>query len=516
MHDETPAGTSARMHETTTENEAALDLVLDYSRKRLTARDLPLDKSVSSADLRRLAPPAVTEDGIGAARALAVFEHVLAPACITTDHPRYLSFIPSAPSKAAAAFDIVVSASALYGGSWLEGAGAVHAENEVLRWLADEFGLPAGSGGVFVQGGTLGNLSALVAAREDARGRGTAPGRWAVVCSAEAHSSIASAARVMDVDVVAVAPGEDGVLRGDAVRAALDEHGERVFAVVATAGSTNFGIVDDLAGIAEVTTERGTWLHVDGAYGLAGRLSTRRREVFAGLEHADSVIVDPHKWLFAPFDACALIYRDPERGRRAHTQHAEYLDTLTETKDWSPSDFAAHLTRRPRGLPTWFLAGDLRGPGLPGGDRRGHRPGGRDRPGHRRAPGTVPRARAAVVRRGVRARGLDEGRLRRLVGAAAGRAARVRDAEQPPGPPQRAVRDRQPAHDDRGPHRDPGHDELTARPHTRRSASTSARATDPSSASSSVQNSSGECETPVGFRVKSMAVGTRSARTPAS
>lgn len=358
MHDETSAGTSARMHETTTENEAALDLVLDYSRKRLTARDLPLDKSVSSADLRRLAPPAVTEDGIGAARALAVFEHVLAPACITTDHPRYLSFIPSAPSKAAAAFDIVVSASALYGGSWLEGAGAVHAENEVLRWLADEFGLPAGSGGVFVQGGTLGNLSALVAAREDAReaarARGTVPGRWAVVCSAEAHSSIASAARVMDVDVVAVAPGEDGVLRGDAVRAALDEHGDRVFAVVATAGSTNFGIVDDLAGIAEVTTEQGTWLHVDGAYGLAGRLSTRRREVFAGLEHADSVIVDPHKWLFAPFDACALIYRDPERGRRAHTQHAEYLDTLTETKDWSPSDFAAHLTRRPRGLPTWF------------------------------------------------------------------------------------------------------------------------------------------------------------------
>ena len=351
MPDET---TAQRMHEVTRENEAVLDLVLDYARNRLTAPDLPLDKAVSSADLRRLAPPAVTEAGIGAARAMAVFEHVLAPACITTDHPRYLSFIPSAPSKAAAAFDIVVSASALYGGSWLEGAGAVHAENEVLRWLADEFGLPAGSGGVFVQGGTLGNLSALVAAREDARSRGAAVGRWAVVCSAEAHSSIASAARVMDVDVVAVAPGEDGVLRGDAVRAALQEHGDRVFAVVATAGSTNFGIVDDLAGIAAVTAERGTWLHVDGAYGLAGRLSTRHRDVFDGLEHADSVIVDPHKWLFAPFDACALIYRDPERGRRAHTQHAEYLDTLTETKDWSPSDFAAHLTRRPRGLPTWF------------------------------------------------------------------------------------------------------------------------------------------------------------------
>jgi len=174
------------------------------------------------------------------------------------------------------------------------------------------------------------------------------------VCSAEAHSSIASAARVMDVDVVPVAPGEDGMLRGDAVRAALEEHGASVFAVVATAGSTNFGIVDDLASISALKDEHDFWLHVDGAYGLAAMLSPLARDRFAGVERADSVIVDPHKWLFAPFDACALIYRDPETGRRAHTQHAEYLDTLTETSEWSPSDYAAHLTRRPRGLPLWF------------------------------------------------------------------------------------------------------------------------------------------------------------------
>ena len=284
---------------------------------------------------------------------------MLAPACITTDHPQYLSFIPTAPTKAATAFDLVVSASAVYGGSWLEGAGAVYAENEVLAWLAGEFGLPATAGGVFVQGGTLGNLSALVAAREHARfalrTAGTdAPGRWKVVCSAEAHSSIASAARVMDVDVVPVAPGADGMLRGDAVRAALEEHGASVFAVVATAGSTNFGIVDDVASIAALKEEFDFWLHVDGAYGLAAMLSPLARHRFAGVEHADSVIVDPHKWLFAPFDACALIYRDPETGRRAHTQHAEYLDTLTETSEWSPSDYAAHLTRRARGLPLWF------------------------------------------------------------------------------------------------------------------------------------------------------------------
>ncbi|TGY38554.1 aminotransferase class V-fold PLP-dependent enzyme [Microbacterium laevaniformans] len=350
---------AARMHDVTAETRRIVDLVLDYSRERLLAQDTPLDKPLPAAELSRLAGRTISEEGVGAERALGVFTHVLAPACITTDDPRYLSFIPTAPTKAAAAFDLVVSASALYGGSWLEGAGAVHAENEVLRWLADEFGLPASAGGVFVQGGTLGNLSALVAAREAARAHradagAAAPTRWAVVCSSQAHSSIASAARVMDVDVITVPTDADGVLRGEAVAAVLADVHERVFAVVATAGSTNFGIVDDIDGVAAAAHAHGIWLHVDGAYGLAGMLSPLARHLYAGVEQADSVIVDPHKWLFAPFDACALIYRDPEQGRRAHTQHAEYLDTLTDRSDYSPSDYAAHLTRRARGLPLWF------------------------------------------------------------------------------------------------------------------------------------------------------------------
>lgn len=350
---------AARMHEVSDETTDLVDLVLEYSRQRIMSRDTPLDKPVPEAELRSLAGGSIVEGGIGAERALALFENVLAPACITTDHPQYLSFIPTAPTKAATAFDLVVSASAVYGGSWLEGAGAVFAENEVLAWLAAEFGLPATAGGVFVQGGTLGNLSALVAAREQARDAvissgAPVPTRWKIVCSAEAHSSIASAARVMDVDVVAVAPSASGPLSGPAVRAALDEHGDAVFAVVATAGSTNFGIVDDIASIAALKDDFAFWLHIDGAYGLAGMLSPVARHRFTGVQRADSVIVDPHKWLFAPFDACALIYRDPAAGRRAHTQHAEYLDTLTETSEWNPSDYAAHLTRRARGLPFWF------------------------------------------------------------------------------------------------------------------------------------------------------------------
>lgn len=350
---------AVRMHAASPESTAIIDAVLDYSRRRMLAADVPLDKPQSEAELHRLVGATISDAGLGATRALSVFEHILAPACLTTSHPLYLSFIPTAPTMAAIAFDLVVSASGLYGGSWLEGAGAVHAENEVLSFLAKEFGLPDTAGGVFVQGGTIGNLSALVAAREAARDRLLAAGkelppRWKIVCSVEAHSSNKSAARVMDADVLLVPAGDDGVLRADAVREALAAHGDEICAVVATGGSTNFGIVDDIAGIAALKDEFDFWLHIDGAYGLTAMLSPAARGIFAGVERADSVIVDPHKWLFAPFDCCALIYREPEAGRRAHTQHAEYLDTLTDGDDFSPSDYSIQLTRRPRGLPLWF------------------------------------------------------------------------------------------------------------------------------------------------------------------
>ncbi len=351
--------TPDRMHAISGETRSTVEEVLDYARRRAVYEDVPLDKPLTPRDLSRLASGSITASGIGARRATALFENVLAPACVTTDHPGYLSFIPSAPTKAAIAFDLVVSASSVYGGSWMEGSGAVFAENEVLHWLAAEFGLPLGAGGVFMQGGTIGNLSALVTARDAARRRNRDagrpdPARWAVVCSAEAHSSIKSAAAVMDVDVVGAAPGDDGRLRGDAVERALAEHPDSVFAVVATAGTTNFGIVDDIASIAAVAKARDIWLHVDGAYGLAAMLVERMRPAFEGVELADSLIVDPHKWLFAPFDACALIYRDPTAARVAPTQKAEYLDTLTETADWNPSDLGIQLTRRARGLPLWF------------------------------------------------------------------------------------------------------------------------------------------------------------------
>ncbi|MEY4043652.1 MAG: hypothetical protein RL529_1219 [Actinomycetota bacterium] len=347
------------MHKPNDATVALREGIFEYARKRLEYDPAPLDAPQTFEYLTENAGPTVTEEGLGGLKSLKLFENVLAPATISTDHPGYLSFIPCAPTEAAKLFDLVVSASAIYGGSWMEGAGAVYAENEVLTWLAKEAGLPAGAGGVFVQGGTLGNLSALVAARHRAAARLKAAGQprpesWKFICSAEAHSSLKAAAAVMDVEIIKAEVDGEGRLRGPAVQAALDEAGAGVFAIVATGGTTNFGIVDKLDEIGAVANANSIWFHVDGAYGLAGILSPVSKPLFIGLEKADSFIVDPHKWLFAPFDACALLYRNPEDGRQAHTQHGEYLDTLTDSGDWNPSDYAYNLTRRPRGLPLWF------------------------------------------------------------------------------------------------------------------------------------------------------------------
>lgn len=335
--------------------------VFAYARERMMYDPPPLDGPLSEAELQAAVGETVTPEGLGGDEALRRFVDVLAPACISTDHPRYLSFIPTAPTEASTLFDLVVSASCLYGGSWMEGAGAVHAENEALRWLSGLAGLPEGAGGVFVPGGSVGNLSALVAARTKAKlarsGAGAEPPRrWLVACSSHTHSSIVSAADVMDVDLLEIPVDGAGRLAGDAVAAALDAVDPRdaVLAVVATAGTTNFGIVDDLGTVGRVCGERGVWFHVDAAYGGAGLAAPSVRHLFAGIERADSFVVDPHKWLFAPFDCCALIYRDPADGRAAHTQHAGYLDVLTSAAEMSPSDYAVGLTRRARGLPFWF------------------------------------------------------------------------------------------------------------------------------------------------------------------
>ncbi len=353
------------MHQHDTSMEVLTQAVLRYSVERMRLDPPPLDGSRSPADLAAMAGRTITPHGIGGLEALRVFGDVLAPACISVDHPRFLSFVPAAPTEAAILFDLVVGASSIYAGSWLEGSGAVFAENEALRYICDLAGFGVGAGGVFVSGGTGGNLSALIAARW--RWRQRAGGRLdrvrgLLIGSSNAHSSIIAAGRAMDADVVEVPADERGRMDREALEATVaslaPDDLDRLFAVVATSGTTNAGVIDDLEGVADVCARLGVWMHVDGAYGGAGLAAPSVRARYHGIERADSFIVDPHKWLFAPFDCCALVYRDPDEARRAHTQHAEYLDVLHGGGEaevpWNPSDFAHHLSRRARGLPLWF------------------------------------------------------------------------------------------------------------------------------------------------------------------
>ncbi len=210
---------------------------------------------------------------------LGVYSSVIAPSIISADSPRFLGFIPAAPTKASLLFDMLISCASIQGISWLEASGAIAAENTVLRLIADEAGLPSTAGGCFVSGGSAGNLSALAVARETAKrrlGDGAAGRRLRVVVGTDAHSSIVNTLRLLEMDALVV-DTPDHRLTAETVRTAigLDPDVSDVAAVVCTSGTTNAGIVDDLAGVGALAKEHGWWFHVDGAYGGSGIFARR-------------------------------------------------------------------------------------------------------------------------------------------------------------------------------------------------------------------------------------------------
>jgi glutamate/tyrosine decarboxylase-like PLP-dependent enzyme len=342
------------MHEWDASADHLADVVLNYATERLRTPKDPTWGAQGASELHALLGHAISADGIGGDAALALVVDVIVPSCRPIDDPLHLAYVGTAPSIAANLFDLVVSASSIFAGMWEAGAGAIAAENDALAWLAQCAGFPSTAGGTFVSGGSAANLSALVTARAAHRERHGASGRrLAFAATTEVHSSVRATANVMDVDIVEVSVDDIGRMTGAALTAALLSSEREVFAVVASAGTTNAGAIDCLDEIATVCTRNNLWLHVDGAYGLAAIASPNGRRKFPGLERADSFGVDPHKWLFAPFDCAALVYRDPSVAHRTHAQHGAYLDQINRD-EWNPSDYAYHLSRRARGLPLWF------------------------------------------------------------------------------------------------------------------------------------------------------------------
>ncbi len=338
------------------------EAIFDYCRERLSMDPVPLDygslQPIDPAQLEGL----INDDGTDPVAVLKFFKEQLAISVVSIDSPGFLAFIPNAPTKSSMLFDMVVAGSGLNGTSWLESMGIVMAENQALEFLARRVGMPEGAGGCFVSGGSLGNLSALTVGRDMGRRRrpNVEPHKLRFAISADAHSSVGGALHVLGIEPLLVEPDDHRFTLQTLTDAlANDPQPETVIGVVGTSGTTNAGIIDDLEGLGTYCHEHDLWFHVDGAYGGAAMFSATHAEQLRGIRHADSFIVDPHKWLLAPLDCAALIYRRPALARAVHTQQASYLDVLHEgggdgSFDWNPSDFAIHLSRRARGLPFWF------------------------------------------------------------------------------------------------------------------------------------------------------------------
>jgi aromatic-L-amino-acid/L-tryptophan decarboxylase len=275
------------------------------------------------------------------------------------DHPRFFGYIPGAGTWPAALGDLIASATNIDAGAWREAAGPSQLELTVLDWFRAWIGYPSTAAGVLVSGGSAANLTAIACGREAIVGP-MSP-RIVAYTSDQTHSSLARAARHLGFrpDQIRVLATDDRFrLRVDDLAAAIDADvaaGRLPFLVSANAGTTNTGAVDDLAAIAAVCRERGIWLHVDGAYGAFAVLTSRGREALRGLELADSVTLDPHKWLAMPFEVGCLMVRDGAALEAAFELHPEYLQERAHgVQSVNFADRGLQLTRASRAIKVWL------------------------------------------------------------------------------------------------------------------------------------------------------------------
>ena len=338
--------------------EMTLD-VMKYVIGRVSATEHQIGKPKKYEDLKALVGDTVTEKGVGGEYAFNLWKEHLSKANVPVDHPRNLAFVPAAPTKAAIMFDLITAASSIHGAYWMEGAGGIFCENEAMSWIVSLTGMPEGAFGVFTSGGTAANLSAIVTAREHWRENPEFKReKGLIITSMGAHSSVKAMAKVADVDILLVDSEEH--LTGEALKekiASLTDHQRKcLFAVVGTGGTTNAGVIDDLSGIADVCEEHNLWFHIDAAYGGGALVADSVRHLFKGIERADSITIDPHKWMFSPYDCGAVLYKNMELAKNAHSQQGSYLDIFKDegAHGFNPTDYQIQLTRRVRGLPLWF------------------------------------------------------------------------------------------------------------------------------------------------------------------
>jgi aromatic-L-amino-acid/L-tryptophan decarboxylase len=332
-----------------------VDMLVD----RLTGPVGPVVRASSPEDLReRLAVPA-PEQPVGFDEILEGLERDVLPYVARIGHPGYLAFIPGEGTWPGALGDLISSALNIDTCWWLGASGPSALELAVIDWFRQWVGYPEGSAGVLVSGGSAANLTAIACARE--RRLGPMDERAVVYMSDQAHSSLARAARALGFrpDQVRVIPTDRAArMRPDSLEGAVaydTASGRRPLVVIANAGATATGAIDPFHELAEICRREGIWLHVDGAYGAFAAITTRGKEALEGIELADSITLDPHKWLYQPVEVGALLVRDGDSLRRGFEIAPDFLqDVVAADEEVNFSDRGLQLTRACRALKLWI------------------------------------------------------------------------------------------------------------------------------------------------------------------
>lgn len=315
----------------------------------------------SGSEYAALVDESLPLDGRGASDCMRfLFERVV-PRMTRVNHPRFHAYIPAPSSFTGALGEMLAAGINPFVGTWLGGATVSALELTTVRWIAELVGYPSNAGGILTSGGSLANLSALAAARAHAQASGDFDVRRAkIYVSEEGHGSLEKAAGILGFPIASIhrlAVNAELRLDPQSLAEAIERDraaGHRPFFVAANAGSTNTGTVDPLDAIDRVCREHEVWFHVDGAYGGFAAIAPEGRRLLRGMERADSLTLDPHKWLYCPMGVGCVLVRDRQLLARAFRAQGDYLKDLP-AHEVNFLDFGPELSRPARVFPVWMI-----------------------------------------------------------------------------------------------------------------------------------------------------------------
>jgi aromatic-L-amino-acid decarboxylase len=320
------------------DGRAAVDWLAGYRERVASARVL---STVQPGALRAALPPAAPEDPEPFARVLEDLDELILPALTHWQSPRFFAYFSTTASGPGIVANLLLAGLNNVGILWRASPALQELEEVTVAWLAALLGLPAGWHGHLEEGASISTLAALAAARQQR------PGARVVVCSEHAHSSVDKACKLLELEVRKTPADASFRMRPDALD--LSD----ACAVVATVGTTSSTSVDPVDAIADACERERVWLHVDAAYAGSAMICPEFRWAFEGVERADSVVVNPHKWLLVPQGCSALWTRRPEAFRDAFSLVPEYLRTTDSVVSFS--EYGPELGRRFRALPLWAV-----------------------------------------------------------------------------------------------------------------------------------------------------------------